>query len=354
MNDYAQIWNSLPFPAFILDAEDQFLDANGAGEAFLRNSTRKLRTTGVDSFFGASSVVLETLRQARAGRLSFTQYSVEVSTFGQTISANLYLNFLDTDSGEILLIVQPTGVAEKMSQSVSHLTAARSVSAMSAMLAHEIRNPLAGISGAAQLLAMNASEGDVELAELIGQEAARIGNLVDRVEHFGDQRPTVRSAINIHTILERAIVSAQAGYGSHVTYEKAFDPSLPDAAGDPDQLLQVFQNLIKNAAEALVDRRGTIRIRTSYNSGMKFSVTGQRTENLPLMVEVIDNGKGIPETLLPEIFEPFVSSKSDGTGLGLALVSKIIAGHGGLIEVASEEGRTVFTIRLPLWKAKKG
>lgn len=350
-----QAWNTMPFPAFVIDADDSVIAANPAAEQLTKASLKSMKSKGLQRYFGSQSVVIDTIRQARAEHSSFTQYSVDVGTVETPpMICNVHVNFLSSDEGKVLLFVQPTGVAQKMSQSITHLTAARSVSAMAATLAHEIRNPLAGISGAAQLLAMNASQEDQKLAEMIGQEARRIGALVDRVEHFGDLRPTERKQLNIHDVLDRAVRSAQAGYGTHVTFIKDYDPSLPDAAGEADQLLQVFQNLIKNSVEAVGSKGGLIRLRTSYNSGVKFAVTGNRTENLPLQIEIIDNGGGIDENLIKEIFEPFVSSKVNGTGLGLSLVSKIVAGHGGLIECASSDNVTTFTVRLPIWREEKG
>jgi two-component system nitrogen regulation sensor histidine kinase GlnL len=348
------VWNGLPFPALVLDGKRHVLEANTAAEQFLSASEKQIKKRGLQYFFGRNSIVMGTIAQAVADTSSVSQYGVDVSTAGQAaMSCNIYVNFLSPEDGTILLIVQPAGVAFKMSQSLTHLAAARSVTAMAGMLAHEIRNPLAGITGAAQLLAMNASDGDRELAEMIGQEAKRIGNLVDRVEHFGDQRPVERQPVNIHDVLDRASRSAKAGFASHVNFSLEYDPSLPEVAGDPDQLLQVFQNLIKNASEALPDARGQIRLRTSYNSGMKFASSGHRIENLPIQVEVIDNGKGIPESLIEDVFDPFVSSKSNGTGLGLSLVSKIVASHGGLIECSSGDGKTRFCVRLPIWRTKK-
>ncbi len=352
--DLTTVWNSLPFPALVLDKRRHVLEANPAAEQFLSASEKQIMKRGLTHFFGRNSIIMGTVAQAVADTSSVSQYGVDVSTAGQAaVSCNIYVNFLSPEEGTILLIIQPAGVALKMSQSLTHLAAARSVTAMAGMLAHEIRNPLAGITGAAQLLAMNASDGDRELAEMIGQEAKRIGNLVDRVEHFGDQRPVERQPVNIHDVLDRASRAAKAGFAAHVSFSLEYDPSLPDVAGDPDQLLQVFQNLIKNSSEALGDSRGQIRIRTSYNSGMKFAATGHRIENLPIQVEVIDNGKGIPESLIADVFDPFVSSKSNGTGLGLSLVSKIVASHGGLIECSSGEGKTRFCVRLPIWRNRK-
>lgn len=352
--DMNAIWNTLPFPALVLDRKLQVIDVNTGVEQFLSASEKQIRQRGLRYFFGRNSIIMGTIAQAIADMSSVSQYGVDVSTAGKTaVSCNIYVNFLSPEDGTILLIIQPTGVALKMSQSLTHLAAARSVTAMAGMLAHEIRNPLAGINGAAQLLAMNASDSDKELAEMIGQEAKRIGNLVDRVEHFGDQRPVERRPVNIHDVLDRASRSAKAGFAAHAAFSLEYDPSLPEVAGDPDQLLQVFQNLIKNASEALTDSRGQIRIRTSYNSGMKFAATGHRIENLPIQVEVIDNGKGIPESLIADVFDPFVSSKSNGTGLGLSLVSKIVASHGGLIECTSGSGKTRFCVRLPIWRNRK-
>jgi two-component system nitrogen regulation sensor histidine kinase GlnL len=354
MIDLPQVWDALPFPALVLGPEDIVLAVNSAAEQLSGGSFKQLAKRGLGAYFGDNSIVLATVLQARAEKSALTQYDVGVVTGDRTsISCNVYVRFLSHEKQQVLVIIQPTGVAQKMSQSITHMNAARSVAGMAGMLAHEIRNPLAGINGAAQLLAMNANEDDVELTEMIQDEAKRIGNLVDRVEHFGDQRPARRDPVNIHDVLDRSIRAAKAGYGQNMTFNVVYDPSLPDAAGEADQLLQVFQNLLKNACEASVTYGSSIRIKTSYNSGVKYAVTGSHTENLPLQIEVSDGGKGIPDNLINDIFDPFVTSKSNGTGLGLSLVSKIVAGHGGLIECTSHSGNTTFCVRLPIWRNKK-
>lgn len=349
--DYSHIWSSLPFPAFVVDEKSVVIQGNSAAEQLVQTSQRQMAGKSLSRFFGVNSTVLETLRQTQQHKSSITQYGVTLTTVEQSaMECDLYINFLDIEAGEVLVVLQPTGVAQKMGQSITHRTAARSVTAMASMLAHEIRNPLAGISGAAQLLAMNASEEDAELADMIGQEAKRIGTLVDRFEHFSDSRPASRNAFNIHDVLDRAMLAAQAGFGADIHFTKDYDPSLPDASGDADQMLQVFQNLLKNAAEAVDPKRGQIKVKTSYKSGVKYAVSGGKTETLPLQIEIKDNGKGIPANILGEVFEPFVSSKVNGSGLGLALVSKIVTGHGGLVEVNSSHDGTQFILRLPIWK----
>lgn len=348
--DLEAAWSALPFPALFVDAEDRLAGANLAAEQFLSLSARQLEGRALEAVFGRGSIVADTVAQARAKEGSVMQYNVEIALSERApASCNLHVGPVG-EGPEMMLLIQPTGVAEKMSRSLTHLSAARSVVAMAAMLAHELRNPLAGISGAAQLLAMNASEEDRELTELIEAEARRIGQLIDRVEHFADDRPVQSQPVNIHDVLDRAVRAARAGFGRGLRFEQDYDPSLPEAAGDSDQLQQVFHNLIKNAAEAVEPESGIIRLRTSYQSGVKFAVGGRERVTLPLQIEVIDNGRGIPPSIIADIFDPFVTSKSNGSGLGLPLVSKIIAAHGGLVECDSGEGRTTFTVRLPLWK----
>jgi two-component system nitrogen regulation sensor histidine kinase GlnL len=350
--NYEQIWATLPFPAFVVDTNNRLSHANGAAEQMVKSSAKQLRERDVAYLFGKNSVIVDTVEQARTKQGSLMQYNVDVGLNDvDPVTCNVHVGPLGANGDDLLLLIQPTGVAQKMSRSLTHMAAARSVVAMSAMLAHELRNPLAGISGAAQLLAMNASDDDRELTELIETETRRIGKLIDRVEHFGDNRPTALAAVNIHDVLDRALRAAQAGFASDIAFVVDYDPSLPDAAGDADQLLQVFQNVIKNAAEAIDSRHGKIKLHTSYNSGVKFAVGGNRTQNVPLQIAITDNGSGIPEALIAEVFDPFVTSKSNGSGLGLPLVSKIIAGHGGLVECDSRPGRTTFIIRLPIWRS---
>jgi two-component system nitrogen regulation sensor histidine kinase GlnL len=267
---------------------------------------------------------------------------------------NVHAAPLQDANGEILILMHPQGMADKMDRSLGHRSAARSVTGMAAMLAHEIRNPLAGISGAAQLLEMGLGDSDRELTGLIQAEASRIGKLVDRVEQFGDLRPAQRRPLNIHDVLDRARRAAQAGFAAHARFSEEFDPSLPPTAGDPDQLLQVFQNLLKNAAEAVPRVGGAIGMATAYRPGVKMVRPGRKSESLPLVVTITDNGPGIPENIIRDIFDPFVSSKVNGTGLGLSLVSKFIADHGGVVECDGRPGRTRFRVRLPVWQGDPG
>jgi two-component system nitrogen regulation sensor histidine kinase GlnL len=350
---FEAIWGAIPYPALVVDASDGIVTANPAAESFGGTSLRQMAGRPLARFLGGDSAVLDVIAQARRSGISVAQYNVMVGWADQPAQLqNVHAAPLNDPGGEILLLMHPQGMADRMDRTLGHRSAARSVTGMAAMLAHEIRNPLAGISGAAQLLEMGLGDADRELTGLIQAEAARIGKLVDRVEQFGDLRPAQRRPLNIHDVLDRARRAAQAGFAAHARFSEEYDPSLPPAAADPDQLLQVFQNLLKNAAEAVPRVGGAIGIATAYRPGVKLVRPGGQSEGLPLIVTITDNGPGIPENLVRDIFDPFVSSKVNGSGLGLSLVSKFISDHGGVVECDSRPGRTRFRVRLPVWRGE--
>jgi two-component system nitrogen regulation sensor histidine kinase GlnL len=253
---------------------------------------------------------------------------------------------------QIVVMLQQRTMAQMIERQLTHRAAARSVSGMAAVLAHEIKNPLSGIKGAAQLLEQNLSDEDRVLSRLICSETERIRNLVNRMEVFGDERPLTKEAVNIHDVLNHVRRLSESGFARGVRIIEDYDPSLPPIPGNRDKLVQAFLNLIKNAAEAIVDtddRQGRIIMQTSFRPGVRLSVPGSDQRiNLPLMIQIEDNGSGVPDHLKPHLFDPFVTTKHNGTGLGLALVAKIIGDHGGIIECESEAKRTVFRVLLPM------
>jgi len=351
------IWTSIPVPAILLDAQDLICEINPAAEGFLNASNKSIKGSPVFDRIMVDAPLEESFHRAKTLRTPLFVNDVDVGTGDRApLQCNLkFAPVVGTDDHMILMIA-PRELAGRMTQTQTVKSAAKSAIGMAEMLAHEIKNPLAGITGAAQLLSMGLEPSDLELTDLIVEETRRIVKLLEQVEQFGNLREPVRCEVNIHDILDRARRSALLGFGAHMAIVEDYDPSLPAAFGDSDQLLQVLLNLIKNASEAS-PHGGTIRLRTFYEHSFRLRRSDGSGQALPLQIEIIDDGPGLPEEIKNDVFDPFVSGRENGTGLGLALASKIISDHNGWISVNSVPGRTVFRISLPLVprdKIKKG
>ncbi len=343
------IWASLPLPAILIDGEDRVISVNPSGELFLNMSSRALKGQIFLDRVTVNAPLEDVFARVRTGRSDLFVNDVDVGTGERApITCNLQAAPLGDDPETVLLLISPRELAERLGRSQSLKSAAKSAIGMAEMLAHEIKNPLAGITGAAQLLSMNLSAEDRELTDLIVEESRRIVKLLEQVEQFGNLRPPEQRAVNIHDVLDRARKTAIVGVAANMQIVEDYDPSLPSTVGDADQLLQVIQNLLKNAAQAAGNGGGTIRLRTFYDLSLRLRRADGKGQALPLQIEIIDDGPGVPPEIAGEIFEPFVSGRDNGTGLGLALVSKIISDHGGWIAMDSVPGRTVFRISLPV------
>ena len=343
------IWASIPLPALLIDAAGLIQDVNAPAEIFLNASAKSLIGQPLLDRLSIDAPMEDALARVIQHDSPLFISEADLTTGERApVQCALQLAPVQDHPGYILMLISPREIADRLGRAMHVTSAAKSAIGMAEMLAHEIKNPLAGISGAAQLLAMGLAGEDLELTDLIVEETHRIVKLLEQVEQFGNLRPPARKAVNLHDALDRARRSAMVGYGAAMQITEDYDPSLPPTFADPDQLMQVFLNLLKNASEAARPGGGQIRLRTFYDHSLRRLRKDGTAATLPLQVEIIDNGPGIPPDIAADIFEPFVSGRENGTGLGLALVSKIISDHDGWISVDSVPGRTVFRISLPL------
>ncbi len=345
--------NALPHPLLLIGAGLRIEYVNAAAEDFFQMSAAVLRRRQLTDVVAFGSPLIALVEQVQRNETHVNEYGVDLGSFRFDAPklVDLYCGPLPEAPGRVLVLLQQRSMAQMIERQLTHRSAARSVSALAAVLAHEIKNPLSGIRGAAQLIESERPDSDRTLTQLICAESDRICKLVDRMEIFGDKRPLLREAVNIHDVLDHVKQIAVSGFARQIKIVEHYDPSLPSVPGSRDKLIQVFLNLVKNAAEAIGEERpdGQIILTTSFRPGVRLSVPGSQARvSLPLEIAVEDNGAGVPTDLMPHLFDPFVTTKPSGTGLGLALVAKIIGDHGGIIECDSRPRQTVFRALMPM------
>ena len=349
--------NALPHPVVMVRADGYIEAVNDTAEAFFQSSRAILKKRTFETFVPFGSPLLTLIEQVRERNAPVNEYRVDLSSprIGDDKLVDIHAAPVPDRPGAVTVMLMERSVAEKIDRQLTHRGAARTVTSLAAMLAHEIKNPLSGIRGAAQLLEQSANEEDRPLTKLITEEVARIVKLVDRMEIFSDERPLEREALNIHVVLDHVRRLAESGFARNIRISENYDPSLPAIHGNRDQLIQVFLNLLKNASEAIGNRsNGEIQLSTAFRPGVRLSVAGSKDRvTLPLEFTVRDNGPGVPDDLKSYLFDPFITTKTNGSGLGLALVAKIINDHGGVIECDSVPGRTSFRILMPAFEAER-
>ncbi len=357
--DAAELLNALPHAILTIAPNGMVVDANMAAEHFFEMGRAMLSRNLLRDLLPFGSPLLALVDHVRRRGATVNEYRVDIGTpkIGTERVVDVHAAPMPGSAEFVIIMLQERTIADKMDRQLTHRGAARSVSALAAMLAHEIKNPLSGIRGAAQLLEPSVPDEDRALTRLICDETDRIVKLVDRMEAFSDERPIERESVNIHAVLDHVKRIAQAGFARHIRIHEVYDPSLPPVFANRDQLIQVFLNLVKNAAEALGEDAidGEIELSSAYKPGVRLKTAASANPvSLPLEFCVRDNGPGVPPDIAEHLFDPFVTNKSSGTGLGLALVAKIIGDHGGIVECESHPRRTTFRVLLPMYAHTDG
>ena len=340
---------SMAVPVFLVSDTGHILYVNPAGEQLFGTGARSLLRRPIRNFLSSDSPVLAMLDGVKRRGSSAVEYGIRLT--GPSLAPRI----VDARASPchdadhlIVLTLHARSVAQSIGgHRLGQLSAARSATGFAETLTHEIRNPLSGIRGAAQLLEEAVGPSDRELTQLIRDETDRIGKLLSRFDTFVDGGTVPTLPVNVHVVLDRVFMLAKNGFAKNARFTREYDPSIPMVPGDRDRLVQSFLNLVKNAAEA--NPNGRIRLITGIRHGLRVQTGTAAHRGLPVYVAIEDDGPGIPEDLRQHLFEPFVTTKSGGRGLGLSLVARIVEDHGGVVEVtdAPEGTGTRFTVYLP-------
>ncbi|QEA14470.1 PAS domain-containing sensor histidine kinase [Comamonas flocculans] len=358
--------DSLSTAVLLLDGQLCVDYANHAAEQLLATSLAHLHAQPLDAFFDGADWSAAALRHALDLQQAYTQREARLHRLGSTLPVTVDYVVTPVPPGrehapQLLIELLPLDRLLHINREDNLFTANQATRALVRGLAHEIKNPLGGIRGAAQLLERELARAELrEYTQVIIGEADRLRALADRM--LDARRPPSFREVNIHEVLERVRVILQAEVGDALRWVRDYDPSLPEVWADADQMIQVMLNIMRNAAQALLEMprpggstaAGEPPCITLRSRVLRQSAIGTRRYPLLCLIEVQDNGPGIAEELREMLFYPMVTGRSQGTGLGLPIAQAIMQQHGGLIECESRPGKTVFKVLIPFRRVADG
>ena len=326
----------------IVDAHRTTRYLNPAAENLLGISAHHALNRPVNATLGECTELVRAIDHALSEGASFTEHDLALTINGHAVELSATVSPVEEDSGSAVIELHPAAGNVRIARDEQVMAQTQASQALLRQLAHEIRNPLGGIRGAAQLLEGELESSDLrEYTQVIIQETNRLQGLLDRL--LTPAKRPVALPVNIHEVLERVRSLLQAEY-PRLKIQSDYDISLPELTGDPEQLIQAVLNIARNAAQAL-QGDGLISFRTRVARQVTLAM---KLWKLAIRLDVIDNGPGIPEDMLGRVFFPLVSGREGGTGLGLTLAQSLVQRHDGAIHVESQPGRTCFSLFLPI------
>jgi len=323
---------------------------NASAEMTLGVSGEKMYGKPINAIFSSTDGTPQSLQEALRDNRNFTKRRANWKLHNQNTLTVDYSVIPSGENGEVVIEVQPLDRLLRISREEAMLSSQETSRNLVRSMAHEIKNPLGGIRGAAQLLSRELMNDDLEeYTRIIIEETDRLRDLVDRM--LGPHKSGERESLNIHEVIEHVLSMLKAEVGSLVYLKRDYDPSIPDISADKSQMIQALLNIARNAMQSLIERDDSCKEapRITFETRIQRHYTiGRKYHPLVAKVSVIDNGPGIAPELIEDIFFPMITGRAEGTGLGLAIAQNLVGQHHGLIECTSEKGKTEFTLYLPL------
>ena len=345
--NFENIFNSLPVSILIIDKNLKILYANLTAKEEL-NFDDRLSFKNIENIFNQDNLLVDTIKRVKKEKNPISIEKINLTGFNFFSPNNdIYVSIFDEKLEYYLVLLSKNTFIQN--KETYYPQDSNGFSKLTKMLAHEIKNPLSAIKGSAQLLSYDIKEEKKEFTDIIIHESDRIDKILNKIEYlFSNEIPELER-LNIHEILDQSIKISKISFGIDIVFKKEYDPSLPYITGDKDTLIQLFINIFKNSSEAINNNvRGEISIYTTYSLwAPKAKYLGNENKVTPIIVEISDNGEGVPDHLKDILFNPFVSGKNNGSGLGLTQVKATMKLHQGKVEYLDKNNKTTFRLNFP-------